>query len=40
VNEAIDYLKSQRGKQFDRLCVDAFVGDTAKVEAIRADFTD
>ena len=40
VNEALDYLKSQRGKQFDRLCVDAFVDDIAKIEAIRADFTD
>jgi two-component system response regulator RpfG len=38
--EAIDYLKAQRGRHFDRLCVDAFVADSARIEAIRSELAD
>jgi two-component system response regulator RpfG len=40
ITEAIDYLKGQRGKHFDRLCVDAFLADVSKVETILAEFAD
>jgi two-component system response regulator RpfG len=40
ITEAIDYLKVQRGKHFDRLCVDAFLSDVSKVETILAEFAD
>jgi two-component system response regulator RpfG len=40
ITEAIDYLKVQRGKHFDRLCVDAFLSDVSKVETIVAEFAD
>ena len=38
--EAIDYLRAQRGKHFDRLCVDAFLSDLTKIDAIRAELSD
>ncbi len=38
--EAIEYVRSQRGKHFDRLCVDAFLSDLAKIDAIRAELRD
>jgi two-component system response regulator RpfG len=40
VEDAIEYLKSQRGKQFDRLCVDALLSDLSRVEAIRSENVD
>jgi two-component system response regulator RpfG len=40
ITEAIDYLKVQRGRHFDRLCVDAFLSDVSKVETILAEFAD
>ena len=33
-------MKSQRGKHFDRLCVDAFLSDVSKIDAIRAELAD
>src|SRR5512137_2257817 len=38
--EAIEYLRSQRGKHFDRLCVDAFLSDLSKIDAIRVELSD
>ena len=38
--EAIEYLRNQRGKHFDRLCVDAFLSDLAKIDAIRVELSD
>jgi two-component system response regulator RpfG len=40
VPEAIDYLKCQRGRHFDRLCVDAFLSDVPKIESVLAEFSD
>ncbi|HEY7904687.1 MAG TPA: HD domain-containing phosphohydrolase [Casimicrobiaceae bacterium] len=40
INEGIDYLKSQRGRHFDPRCVDAFLADGSKVEAILDEFGD
>jgi response regulator RpfG family c-di-GMP phosphodiesterase len=34
LDEGIDYLKNQRGKHFDPRCVDAFLADRAKIQAI------
>ncbi len=38
--EGIDFLKGQRGRHFDPKCIDAFVSDVSKVEAIRSEFSD
>jgi two-component system response regulator RpfG len=38
--EALEYVKSQRGKHFDRLCVDAFLSDVTRIDAIRAELAD
>jgi two-component system response regulator RpfG len=38
--EAIDFLKSQRGKHFDPKCVDAFLADRTKIEKIYSEFAD
>jgi len=40
VQEGIDYLKSQRGKHFDAKCVDAFLGDPARIDTIFTEFAD
>ena len=40
IQEAVEYMKSQRGKHFDRLCVDAFLSDPSRIEAIRAQLAD
>src|SRR5438128_220904 len=40
VQEGIDYLKSQRGKHFDAKCVDAFLGDPTRIDAIFTEFAD
>jgi two-component system, response regulator RpfG len=40
MDEGIDFLKSQRGKHFDPACVDAFLADRAKVQAIIEEFGD
>jgi two-component system response regulator RpfG len=40
LQDAIEYLKGQRGKQFDRLCVDAFLSDLSRIEAIRSENVD
>ena len=37
---ASSILKSQRGKHFDRLCVDAFLSDVTRIDAIRAELAD
>src|SRR5258705_9087668 len=34
MEEAIDFLKAQRGKHFDPKCVDAFLADQTKIDAI------
>src|SRR5206468_1566845 len=34
IDESIDYVKGQRGKHFDPTCVDAFLADRVKIEAI------
>jgi HD-GYP domain-containing protein (c-di-GMP phosphodiesterase class II) len=39
-DEGVDYLKSQRGKHFDPTCVDAFLADRAKIDAIITEFGD
>src|SRR5436190_10847808 len=38
IDEGIDFLKSQRGKHFDGKCVDAFLADRSKIEAIYSTF--
>jgi two-component system response regulator RpfG len=40
LTEGIDFLKGQRGRHFDPKCIDAFVSDVSKVEAIRAEYSD
>jgi two-component system response regulator RpfG len=40
MDEGVSYLKSQRGKQFDPTCVDAFLADITKVEAILRELAD
>ena len=40
VNEAVEHMRSQRGKHFDPRCVDAFFSDMGKIEAIRSQFHD
>src|SRR4051812_47475076 len=40
LDEGIDFLKGQRGKHFDSSCVDAFLADRAKVQAINEEFGD
>jgi len=34
IDESIDFVKAQRGKHFDPTCVDAFLADRVKIEAI------
>jgi two-component system response regulator RpfG len=38
--EGIDFLKSQRGKHFDAKCVDAFLADQTKIDAIYSELAD
>ena len=38
--EGIDFLKSQRGRHFDPRCMDAFLADPARIEAILAEYGD
>ena len=40
IDEGIDFLKAQRGKHFDPLCVDAFLADRARIQAIIEEFGD
>ena len=40
MEEAIELLKAQRGKHFDPKCVDAFLGDRTKIDAIFAELRD
>ena len=40
LDEGIDFLKGQRGKHFDALCVDAFLADRGRVQAINEEFGD
>jgi two-component system, response regulator RpfG len=40
IEEAIDLLKAQRGKHFDPKCVDAFLADRTKIDAIFAELRD
>jgi len=38
--EGLEYLKAQRSRHFDPRCVDAFLGDVARIEAILAEYGD
>src|SRR5512141_1824181 len=40
LEEGVDFLKSQRGKHFDPTCIDAFLADITKVEAIHSELAD
>jgi two-component system response regulator RpfG len=40
IDEGIDFVKSQRGKHFDPKCIDAFLADRTKIEAIYSEFAD
>jgi two-component system response regulator RpfG len=40
VEQSIAYLRSERGKHFDPACVDAFLADPTKVEAIIKELAD
>jgi len=40
MNEGIDFLKSQRNKHFDPKCVDAFLADRTRIEAIYTELAD
>jgi two-component system response regulator RpfG len=40
LNEGIEFLKSQRNKHFDPKCVDAFLGDRTRIEAIYTELAD
>jgi len=40
MDEAISYLKEQRGKHFDAKCVDAFLSDLGQVETISNELAD
>ena len=40
IAEGIEYLKAQRGRHFDPKCIDAFLADATKIEAICSEFAD
>ena len=40
MEQGISHLKGQRGKHFDPTCIDAFLADITKVEAIHREFAD
>ena len=40
LEEGLDFLKAQRGKHFDPKCVDAFLADRSKTEAILTELKD
>ena len=40
MDQGVAYLKSQRGKHFDPTCIDAFLADPTRVEAIRSSLAD
>ena len=40
LTEAAHYLQSQRGRQFDAACVDAFIGNWPRVQAIAEELAD
>jgi len=40
IDEGIDFLNGQRGKHFDPKCVDAFLADRTRIEAIYTEFRD
>jgi len=40
IQEGVDFLRTARGKHFDPKCVDAFLADPGKVEAIFTKFAD
>ncbi len=40
LEQGIGYLKEQRGRHFDPRCVDAFLADTSRIEAILSEFGD
>ena len=40
LDEGIEFLKAQRGKHFDPRCIDAFLADPRKIEAILDEYGD
>jgi len=40
LNEGVEFLKSQRNKHFDGKCVDAFLADRTRIEAIYTELAD
>jgi two-component system response regulator RpfG len=40
VEEAIDFMKTQRGRHFDPRCVDAFLADRGRIQVILDEFGD
>lgn len=40
IAEGVDFLRSQRGKHFDPKCVDAFLADQTKIDAIYSELRD
>jgi two-component system response regulator RpfG len=38
--EAVAHLRSQRGRHFDPRCIDAFLADQSRIDAIREDLAD
>jgi len=40
LDEGIDFLRSQRNKHFDPKCVDAFLADRTRIEAIYSELAD
>ncbi len=40
LDEAIEFLVSQRGKHFDPMCIDAFLSDRSAIETVVREFAD
>jgi response regulator RpfG family c-di-GMP phosphodiesterase len=40
IEESVEYMKDQRGKHFDPRCVDAFLADRSKIQAVLEEFGD
>jgi len=40
LDNAIDFVKSQRGKHFDPTCIDAFLSDRSAIETVMREFAD
>jgi two-component system, response regulator RpfG len=40
LDNAVDFVKTQRGKHFDSTCIDAFLSDRSAIETIMREFAD